>query len=62
MDPVLLWLSCRPAAAAPNGPLAQELPYAKDAALKRKKKIYYTHFIPRKMESTIILWFLVDAC
>ena len=37
-DPVLLW--CRPAAAAPNGPLAWELPYATGAALERKKKSY----------------------
>ena len=34
-DPVLLWLRCRPAATAPNGPLAWEPPYAAGAALKR---------------------------
>ena len=37
-DLVLLWLWNRPAAAAPNGPLAQELPYAPGAAVKGKKK------------------------
>ena len=34
----LLWLWCRPAAAAPFGPLAWELPYAAGAALKKIKK------------------------
>ena len=38
MDPVLLWLWCRPAAAALTQPLAWELPHASPAALKRKKK------------------------
>ena len=37
-DPILLWPRRRPAAAAPIGPLAWELLYASDAALKRKKK------------------------
>ena len=36
-DSALLWLWCRPAAAAPFQPLAWELPYAADAALKKKK-------------------------
>ena len=31
-DPVLLWLWCRPAAAAPIRPLVWELPYAVGAA------------------------------
>ena len=35
---MLLWLWCRPAAVAPNGPLVWEPPYAKGAALKRQKK------------------------
>ena len=42
-DPALLWLWCRPAATAPIGPLAWELPYAVGAALKsqkKKKKLY----------------------
>ena len=37
-DPVLLWLWCRPAAAAAIRPLAWEPPYAESAALKRQKK------------------------
>jgi len=34
----LLWLWCRPAAAAPIRPLAWEPPYAVSTALKRKKR------------------------
>ena len=37
-DPVLLWLCCRPAAIAPIGPLAWELPYDTGVALKKQKK------------------------
>ena len=37
-DPALLWLWCRPAAVAPIGPLAWELPYATGVTLKRQKK------------------------
>ena len=37
-DPSLLWLWCRPAAAAPIGPLVWKLPYAMGAALKSKTK------------------------
>ena len=37
-DLVLLWLWCGPAAIAPVGPLAWELPYVEGAALKRRKK------------------------
>ena len=37
-DPALLWLWCRPAAAAPIGPLAWELPYAAGVALKSQEK------------------------
>ena len=36
-DLALLWLWCRPAAVAPMWPLAWELPYAADAALKIKQ-------------------------
>ena len=36
-DPALLWLWCRPAAAAPIGSLAWEPPYAEGAALKKQK-------------------------
>ena len=35
-DLALLWLWCRPAAAAPIGPLAWEPPYAAGAAPKRQ--------------------------
>ena len=34
-DLVLLWLWCRPAAAAPVGPLAWEFPYAAGVGLKK---------------------------
>ena len=37
-DPVLLWLWCSLAAAAPIQPLAQELPNDAATALKKKKK------------------------
>ena len=37
LDPVLLWLWCRPAAVAPIQPLAWELPHASGVALKRQK-------------------------
>ena len=37
-DPMLLWLWCRLAAAAPISPLAWELPHTSGAALKRSKK------------------------
>ena len=38
LDPTLLWLRCRPAAAALIQPLPRELPYAISAALKSKEK------------------------
>ena len=34
----MLWLWCRPAAAAPIKPIAWEFPYAAGAAIKRQKK------------------------
>ena len=37
-DPALLWLWCRPAAAAPIHPLAWESPYATGAELKKKRR------------------------
>ncbi len=37
-DPALLWLWCRPAAAAPIRPLAWEPPYAAGAALEKAKR------------------------
>ena len=44
-DPGLLWLWCRPGAAAAIGPLAWELPYALGEALKRQKIYIYTYKI-----------------
>ena len=38
LDPTLLLLWCRLAAAAPVQPLPWELPYAMDSALKKQKK------------------------
>ena len=38
LDPVLLWLWCRPAATALIGPLAWEPPYASGVGLKAKNK------------------------
>ena len=37
LDPMLLWLWCRPAATVPIGPLVWEPPYAAGSALKSKK-------------------------
>ena len=37
-DPVLLWLSRRPAAIAPIQPLAWEPPHAEGVALKSRRK------------------------
>ena len=36
--PALLWLWHKPAAAAPTGPLAWEIPYALGSTLKKKDK------------------------
>ena len=38
LDSLLLWLCCRPAAAAPIQPLAWKLPYVAGAAVKSKKE------------------------
>ena len=40
-DSTLLWLWCRPAAAAPIRPLAWELPYAVGVPPPKKKTISY---------------------
>ena len=37
---VLLWLWCRPVAAAPVWPLVSEIPYATGVAVKKKKRSY----------------------
>ena len=55
LDPALLRLWCRPAAAAPIGHLAWELPYATDVAIKREEKkknvegITFTAFLSLSM-------------
>ena len=54
-DPALLWLWCRPAAAAPIPPLAWELPYAAGAALKSKKKKKKKKENPYLYELSILL-------
>ena len=50
LDPTMLWLCCRPAAAAPIQLLAWERPYAKGAALKSERE-------ERKGGNTICQWF-----
>ena len=64
-EPTLLWLWCRPAAAALIGPLAWEPPYAVGVALektkrqKKKKNIYIYIYI----NSPIMLGsVLVNGC
>ena len=47
-DPVLLWLWCRPLAAALIQPLAQELPSVVGVAVKRKKKVNINRLIKKK--------------
>ena len=44
LDPVLLWLWCRLAAAASIWPLTQEYPYAAHLAVKRKKSYWQNKF------------------
>ena len=51
-DPKLLWLWCRPGAAALIGPLAWEPPYATSAALEETKK--------KKKESTKVKLYLAQ--
>ena len=57
LDPALLWLWCRPVAAALIRPLAWELPGAAGAALKKKKikakKIFFLT-LPKMGKSKII--------
>ena len=52
-DLVLLWLRHGGAAAALMQPLAQELPYATDAAIKRKKKLIKIKFGHRNKDQLI---------
>ena len=55
LDPMLLWLWGRPAAAAPIPPLAWELPRATGAALKRKKEKKRKGLRASKMQGRIPL-------
>ena len=48
-DLVLLWLWCRPVAAALIRPLARELPWATGLALKRQKKNQLTRALPKRV-------------
>ena len=57
LDLVWLWLGCRPAAVAPIGSLAWELPYALGSAKKKDYEYMYIFFFflflgpnPRHME------------
>ena len=45
LDPVLLWLWCRPAATAPIRPIAWEPPYATGAAQEMAKRQYIYTFL-----------------
>ena len=65
-DPTLLWLWHRPAATAPIGPLAWELPYAEGAApkdqkiqSKKKKTILLIGLVRNNYLSNIIRTFLI---
>ena len=60
-DPVLLWLWCRSAAAAPTHPLGRELPYAASAALKEEKKKRNQNKVTMcrsQLHYLLALWFL----
>ena len=54
LDPMLLWLWCRPAAAVPIQRLAWELPFAAAVALKKKKKKTYVGYIPCAVPSILV--------
>ena len=56
LDPALLWLWHRLAAAAPIRPLAWESPYAMGVALKREKKKKKVIFF--KVKSVVHLGFV----
>ena len=65
-DPALLWLWCKPAAAAPIGPLAWELSHATGSALKRKKKkTFYFYLLisfSPKDHASVLIWLIVLLC
>ena len=49
LDPVLLWLWCRPEATALIGPVAWEPPYVTGATLKKKKVTLHRFLEPIMM-------------
>ena len=53
LDLALLWLWCRPAAAAPIRPLARESLYAVGVALKKKKSYYKGNLCRRESEASL---------
>ena len=59
LDPALLWLWCRHAAAALIQPLAREVPCAADAALKSKNKTKQKN--PQKPKKHIVVIICFDA-
>ena len=56
LDPVLLWLWCRPAAVAPIRPLAWEPPHAMGAALEKTKRHTQTHKKERERNKEDTEW------
>ena len=60
LDPVLLWLWCRPAAVSLIQPIAWEPPYATGAGLKSKKKKKKKKLKKEKVKIAIIRILRVD--
>ena len=53
-DLVLLWLWCRPAAAAPIWPLAQKLPYAAGVAVTKEKDIIGVPAVMQQVKDPVL--------
>ena len=62
LNPVLLWLWRRPAAAAPIRPLAWEFLYATDVALKRKKEKRKVHKYTYTIHIYVYVYLYVCVC
>ena len=58
LDPALLWLWCRLAAAAPIGPLAWEPPYAMGVVLEKGKKKKDAKLVASDIWQESLLFFL----
>ena len=56
LDPQLLWLWCRPAAAAPIEPLARELPYVPCVVLKKRQKKKKKEGKKERKELSVDVW------